>query len=67
MSRADATAPNPSSRIEGEERFDNLQQFFDAVHRLTTERRLSRIAYLSGEAGRVDLGLLQLIAKLYCI
>src|SRR5215207_1497733 len=32
--------------IEGEERFDNLQQFFDAVHRLTTERRLSRIVYL---------------------
>jgi SAM-dependent methyltransferase/predicted N-acetyltransferase YhbS len=33
-------------RIEGEERFDNLQKFFDAVHRLTTERRLSRIVYL---------------------
>lgn len=34
-------------RIEGEERFESLQQFFDAVHRLTTERRLSRIAYFA--------------------
>jgi SAM-dependent methyltransferase len=34
-------------RIEGEERFESLQNFFDAVHRLTTERRLSRIAYLA--------------------
>ena len=33
-------------RIEGEERFENLQRFFDAVHRLTSERRISRIAYL---------------------
>jgi len=32
--------------IEGEERFAGLQQFFGAVHRLTSERRLSRIAYL---------------------
>jgi SAM-dependent methyltransferase len=33
-------------RIEGEERFEGLQRFFDAVHRLTRERRLSRFAYL---------------------
>jgi hypothetical protein len=33
-------------QVEGEERFDGLQRFFAAVHRLTTERRLSRIAYL---------------------
>lgn len=33
-------------QIEGEERFEGLQQFFAAVHRLTTERRLSRIVYL---------------------
>ena len=33
-------------KIEGEERFAGLQQFFAAVHRLTNERRLSRIAYL---------------------
>ena len=32
--------------IEGEERFAGLQRFFAAVHRLTGERRLSRIAYL---------------------
>ena len=33
-------------KIEGEERFAGLQQFFAAVHRLTSERRLSRIVYL---------------------
>jgi SAM-dependent methyltransferase len=27
-------------RIEGRERFDGLQRFFDAVHRLTSQRRL---------------------------
>jgi SAM-dependent methyltransferase len=32
-------------QIEGEERFEGLQQFFAAVHRLTSERRLSRIVY----------------------
>ena len=31
--------------IEGEERFAGLQAFFAMVHRLTSERRLSRIAY----------------------
>jgi SAM-dependent methyltransferase len=33
-------------KIEGEERFAGLQQFFAAVHRLTSERRLSRIVYM---------------------
>jgi hypothetical protein len=33
-------------KIEGEERFEGLQRFFAAVHRLTAERRLSRLAYL---------------------
>lgn len=33
-------------QIEGEERFAGLQNFFAAVHQLTSERRLSRIAYL---------------------
>ena len=33
-------------KIEGEERFEGLQKFFGAVHHLTSERRLSRIAYL---------------------
>ncbi|HKY27102.1 MAG TPA: methyltransferase domain-containing protein [Pyrinomonadaceae bacterium] len=32
--------------IEGEARFEGLQQFFAAVHLLTSERRLSRIVYL---------------------
>jgi SAM-dependent methyltransferase len=34
-------------RIEGEERFVKLQAFFAAVHRLTSERRLSRFVYLA--------------------
>ena len=33
-------------KIEGEERFEGVQEFFAAVHRLTDERRLSRIVYL---------------------
>jgi SAM-dependent methyltransferase len=33
-------------KIEGEERFEGLQHFFAAVHRLTAEKRLSRIAYV---------------------
>jgi SAM-dependent methyltransferase len=32
--------------IEGEERFEGLQAFLSAVHRLTAERRLRRIVYL---------------------
>lgn len=32
--------------MEGEDRFAGLQKFFAAVHRLTSERRLSRIVYL---------------------
>ncbi|HXV13778.1 MAG TPA: class I SAM-dependent methyltransferase, partial [Candidatus Krumholzibacteria bacterium] len=32
--------------IEGEERFEGLQKFFGAVHHLTSERRLSRMAYV---------------------
>ncbi len=38
-------------KIEGEKRFAGLQQFFAAVHRLTTERRLSRIVYLVEKPG----------------
>jgi len=33
-------------RIEGAERFDGVQKFLAAVQRVTSERRLSRIAYL---------------------
>ncbi len=32
-------------RIEGEERYEELQKFFESVHRLSSEKRLSRIAY----------------------
>jgi SAM-dependent methyltransferase len=34
-------------QVEGEERFAGLQHFFAAVQQLTSERRLSRIAYLA--------------------
>ena len=33
--------------IEGEERFEGLQRFFEAVHDLTSQKRLSRIAYVA--------------------
>jgi SAM-dependent methyltransferase len=33
-------------RIEGEQRFEGVQKFLGAVHKLTTERRLSRIAWV---------------------
>jgi hypothetical protein len=34
-------------RIEGEERFEGLQQFLAMVQQLTNERRLSRFVYLA--------------------
>jgi hypothetical protein len=34
-------------KIEGDERFQGLQEFFATVHRLTSERRLSRIVYIA--------------------
>ena len=34
-------------QIEGEDRFEGLQRFFEAVHKLTSERRLSRIVYVA--------------------
>jgi SAM-dependent methyltransferase len=33
-------------RIEGQPRFEGLQRFFEAVNRLTSQRRLSRIVYV---------------------
>jgi len=36
--------------VEGKERFDGSQRFFDCVHRLAAEHRLSRIMFL-GERG----------------
>jgi SAM-dependent methyltransferase len=38
--------------IEGEPRFEGLQRFFQAVHLLTSERRLSRIAYIVEKPAR---------------
>jgi cyclopropane fatty-acyl-phospholipid synthase-like methyltransferase len=34
-------------KIEGEERFDGLQKFFSTVHKLTSERRLSRFVFVA--------------------
>jgi SAM-dependent methyltransferase len=37
-------------QIEGEERFEGLQRFFEAVHNLTSQKRLSRIVYVVEKA-----------------
>ena len=37
-------------KIEGEERFEGLQKFFSTVHKLTSERRLSRFVFLAEKA-----------------
>jgi cyclopropane fatty-acyl-phospholipid synthase-like methyltransferase len=34
-------------KIEGKERFDGLQTFFSTVHKLTSERRLSRFVFVA--------------------
>lgn len=34
-------------KIEGEDRFEGLQTFFSTVHKLTSERRLSRFVFLA--------------------
>ena len=34
-------------KIEGKERFDGLQKFFSTVHKLTSERRLSRFVFVA--------------------
>ena len=41
----------PLIRLEGAETFAGLQQFLAAVHRLTSERWLSRFAYLGRNPG----------------
>lgn len=40
-------------QMEGEERFEGLQRFFAVVHRLTSERRLSRLVYLAQKPSRI--------------
>jgi hypothetical protein len=44
--RARAAQRDELIAAEGAERFEGLQRFFESVHRLTSERRLSRIVYL---------------------
>jgi SAM-dependent methyltransferase len=44
--RARQTHKDDLLRIEGEDRFEGLQRFFQAVHTLTSQKRLSRIAYV---------------------
>jgi SAM-dependent methyltransferase len=39
------------TRLEGDETFAGLQRFLATVHRLTSERRLSRFAYLGRKPG----------------
>src|SRR5262249_3316234 len=39
------------TRLEGEETFAGLQRFLATVHRLTSERRLSRFVYLGRKQG----------------
>jgi hypothetical protein len=34
-------------KIEGKERFDGLQKFLSTVHKLTSERRLSRFVFVT--------------------
>jgi SAM-dependent methyltransferase len=41
-------------QIEGAERYEGVQKFLGAVHRLTHERRLSRIAYLVEKAAATE-------------
>jgi SAM-dependent methyltransferase len=41
-------------KLEGDEGFDSVQRFLDAVHTLASERRLSRFMYLAVEPSRLD-------------
>ena len=34
-------------QIEGEDRFESLQRFFSTVHKLTSDRRLSRCVFVA--------------------
>ena len=42
--------------LEGESKFEELQRFLDAVHRLGLDRRLSRIAYVGQRGEGADEG-----------
>jgi ubiquinone/menaquinone biosynthesis C-methylase UbiE len=45
------------TQIEGDERYVGLQEFFAMVHTLTSERRLSRLAYLMRKSASVHPGI----------
>jgi SAM-dependent methyltransferase len=45
--RARAARRDDLLQIEGQDRYEGLQRFFGTVHRLTSERRLSRWLYLA--------------------
>jgi SAM-dependent methyltransferase len=45
--RARQTRRDELLRLEGEERFEGQQRFFEAVHTLTSQKRVSRIAYVA--------------------
>ncbi len=49
---ARAAAREALLEIEGKERFAGLQRFFSTVHRLTSERRVSRFVYLAQKPGQ---------------
>jgi hypothetical protein len=41
-------------KLEGEQAFEGLQRFLDAVHTLASDRRLSRYVYLASRASVSD-------------
>jgi SAM-dependent methyltransferase len=41
-------------KLEGEQGFDGLQRFLDAVHTLASERRLSRFVYVASKPAALD-------------
>jgi SAM-dependent methyltransferase len=52
--RARAALRDSLVRLEGEETFESLQRFLDAVHTLASERRLSRCMYLASKPSARD-------------
>jgi SAM-dependent methyltransferase len=51
---ARATLRDSLVRLEGEDSFEGLQRFLDAVHTLASERRLSRCMYLAAKPSTRD-------------
>jgi len=53
--RSRATMRDALVRLEGEDSFEALQRFLDAVHMLASERRLSRCMYLASKPSTRDV------------